>query len=237
MKQDVQLLHGDISQKQVSVTSHSATTDNVFARCRPTSISSKVDQPRAIIFFGKHVACKRVLHAGENRVLLYFVALFDSVNLPHSLVLLGVRIDTMLLILPQRELTLQGFRDGKFKCVPRSPCASKRPMCLCKSDVLSPIHVVVQMRYIAYYACLRAILILHILRETDCRILIRFKICLASVAAHLPQTCALAHALGNRCLIATNVAARGLDIPEVDLVLQCEPPRYRFCSHHGRCVL
>ena len=29
----------------------------------------------------------------------------------------------------------------------------------------------------------------------------------------------------NRCLVATNVAARGLDIPEVDLVLQCEPPK------------
>jgi ATP-dependent RNA helicase DDX21 len=28
-----------------------------------------------------------------------------------------------------------------------------------------------------------------------------------------------------RCLVATNVAARGLDIPEVDLVLQCEPPK------------
>ena len=28
-----------------------------------------------------------------------------------------------------------------------------------------------------------------------------------------------------KCLIATNVAARGLDIPLVDLILQLEPPK------------
>eukprot|EP01147_Barroeca_monosierra_P003166 gene3166-5909_t len=28
-----------------------------------------------------------------------------------------------------------------------------------------------------------------------------------------------------RCLVATDVAARGIDIPEVDLVVQCEPPK------------
>ena len=28
-----------------------------------------------------------------------------------------------------------------------------------------------------------------------------------------------------RCIIATNVAARGLDIPCVDLIIQCDPPK------------
>jgi ATP-dependent RNA helicase DDX21 len=28
-----------------------------------------------------------------------------------------------------------------------------------------------------------------------------------------------------KCLVATNVAARGLDIPEVDFIIQLEPPK------------
>ncbi len=34
-------------------------------------------------------------------------------------------------------------------------------------------------------------------------------------------------------LVATDVAARGLDIPEVDLVVQCEPPKVRVHEWWG----
>ena len=37
-------------------------------------------------------------------------------------------------------------------------------------------------------------------------------------------------------LIATDVAARELDIPEVDLVIQCEPPKVRSCVCVYECV-
>jgi len=51
-----------------------------------------------------------------------------------------------------------------------------------------------------------------------------------------------------RCLVATDVAARGLDIPEVDLVIQSEPPekvedyihrsgRTGRAGKHGVCIV
>ena len=39
-----------------------------------------------------------------------------------------------------------------------------------------------------------------------------------------------------QCLVTTDVAARGLDIPEVDLVVQCEPPKdiHAYIHRSGR---
>jgi superfamily II DNA/RNA helicase len=37
------------------------------------------------------------------------------------------------------------------------------------------------------------------------------------------------------CLVATDVAARGLDIPEVDLVIHCGPPQQLDTFQHRRC--
>ena len=39
-----------------------------------------------------------------------------------------------------------------------------------------------------------------------------------------------------QCLVTTDVAARGLDIPEVDLVVQCEPPKdiHSYIHRSGR---
>lgn len=39
-----------------------------------------------------------------------------------------------------------------------------------------------------------------------------------------------------KCLVATNVAARGIDIPEVDLVIQINPPKVGYVYVKCRIV-
>ena len=46
---------------------------------------------------------------------------------------------------------------------------------------------------------------------------------------HVPHTQSFREGLFS-VLVATDVAARGLDIPEVDLVVQCEPPKVSSSS-------
>ena len=50
--------------------------------------------------------------------------------------------------------------------------------------------------------------------------------CLLQCAAHVADILSVQSFRKGffRCLVATDVAARGLDIPEVDLVVQTEPP-------------
>ena len=39
-----------------------------------------------------------------------------------------------------------------------------------------------------------------------------------------------------QALVATDVAAKRLDLPEVDLIVQCKPPKVHVCKKEAVCV-